>query len=320
MELITHIVTFAAAIVAIWFFAGLIVDSVDKIAKRFHNSSFVVAFFLLGFLTSLGEISVAINSVLNGVPQVAAGNLVGASFVLLLFVVPLLAVAANGVKMNKVFDGWRLVYVLLVAALPSLFLIDGSVSPREGVATILFLVSLFWVVRKHTVPAQTAEKIILAHKRSPLWDVGKVIISAVVIFFSGHLLVGESVYFATVLNAPKSMVGMILLSLGTNIPEISIAMRAVLKKRSEVALGNYLGSATMNVATFAAVSLLAGKFVVVQSEFVISFVFTFVGFILFYFFIKSREVLSRKEGIILLLFYVAFLVVHVVSVVQDVPL
>ena len=317
MNIITHIATFAAAIVAIWFFAGLIVESIDRVASKFKNSGFVVAFFLLGFLTSLGEISVAINSVLDGVPQVAAGNLVGASFVLLLFIIPLLAVASGGIKMHKIFDGWRLAYVLLVIALPSLFLLDGTLSTTEGTATALFLVSVVWVIKKYDVPSNVRKVIESENTRSPLLDIGKVIISAVVIFFAGHLLVGEAVYFADILNAPKSLIGMIVLSVGTNIPEIAIALRAVLKNRSEVALGNYLGSATMNSAIFAVLGLVSGSFAVAQEEFVVSFGFTLVGFILFYFFIRSKDILSRKEGIILLGLYALFLGTHIVSLIKN---
>jgi len=314
MELLPHIGIFAAAIAAIWFFAGLIVEAIDRVASRFNNSGFVVAFFLLGFLTSLGEISVAVNSMISDVPQVAAGNLVGASFVLLVLIVPVLAVAAGKITMHKIFDGWRLAYVLLIIALPSLFLVDGVLSPQEGIASLLFLVSLLWVIKKYDVPANTKNVVIQENKRLPFLDVGKVIIAAVVIYFAGHLLVEEAVYFADILNTPKSLMGMILLSVGTNIPELAIALRAVLKHRSEVALGNYLGSATMNTAIFAVLALVSGRFIVDTSEFVISFAFTLVGFVLFYLFIRSKDVLSRKEGIVLLGLYATFLIVHVLMI------
>lgn len=319
MDIITHVVTFGAAIAAIWFFAGLIVESVDSVATRFQKSGFVVAFFLLGFLTSLGEVSVTINSMLKGAPQVSAGNLVGASFVLLIFIVPLLAVAAGQVRMSKIFDGWRLAYILFVIAIPSVFLIDGSLSKAEGVASLLFLVSLFWIISKYNTSPPAKEQraeIIEESKRSPIVDITKVVISAVVIFFSGNLLVGEAVWFADILNAPRSLVGMVLLSVGTNIPEIAIALRAVVKKRSDVALGNYLGSATMNTLTFGMLALISGPFVLDQGPVVVACIFTIIGFVLFYFFIKSKDVMSRKEGVVLLGVYALFLAVHIYTIVS----
>lgn len=317
MDIITHVVTFAAAIAAIWFFAGLIIESVDKVATRFQKSGFVVAFFLLGFLTSLGEISVTVNSIIKGAPQVSAGNLVGASFVLLIFIVPLLAVAAGKVRMSKIFDGWRLAYILFVVAIPSIFLIDGSLTKAEGVASLLFLVSLFWIINKYntTPPAKEQRAEILEEVKRPIVvDIGKVVVSAIVIFFSGNLLVSEAVWFADILQAPKSLVGMVLLSVGTNIPEIAIALRAVVKKRSEVAFGNYLGSATMNTLTFGLLALIAGPFTLDQGPVVVACLFTIIGFVLFYFFIKSKDVLSRKEGAVLLGVYALFLAVHIYTI------
>ncbi|MFZ4500441.1 MAG: sodium:calcium antiporter [Minisyncoccia bacterium] len=316
MDIITHFFIFAGAIAAIWFFAGLVVTSIDRVAHRFHNSGFIVAFFLLGFLTSISEISVALNSVLEGVPQVSVGNLVGASFVLLLFVVPFLVISAGKIKMNKIFSGWRLVFVLFIIGLPVLFLIDGSLSKREGIAVLLFLVSLLWVIKKQGVPSIAEREVRKENKRLPFFDIGKVAVAAVVIFLAGNLLVTEAVYFATVLNAPQSLIGLILLSVGTNIPEIAIAVRAVRKNRSEVALGNYLGSAVVNTAIFGLVGVVSGPFIVDQSEFFISALFIIVGLTLFYIFIRSKDALSRKEGVILLVVYALFLIFHVYTLVR----
>lgn len=317
MEIITHILTFGAAIAAIWFFAGLIVESVDKMATRFQKSGFIVAFFLLGFLTSLGEFSVSINSMIKGAPQVSAGNLVGASFVLLVFIVPLLAVAAGQVRMSRIFDGWRLAYILFVIAIPSVFLIDGSLTRAEGMACVLFLISLFWIINKYNVAPPKAEQraeILTEARKSHFFDIGKVLVAAVVIFFSGNLLVNEAVWFSEILNAPRALMGMLLLSIGTNIPEIAIALRAVIKKRSDVALGNYLGSATMNTLTFSLLALVSGPFTLDQGPLIVACIFTIVGFVLFYFFIKSKDVLSRKEGVVLLVIYGLFLAVNIYTI------
>src|SRR5690606_9931065 len=104
MSLIGHMGLFLLCIGGVWFCAGVIVELVERLAKYFNKSGFFIAFFVLGFITSLGEFSVAANSFLNGTPEISTGNLVGASFALLLLIVPLLAVIGNGIKMDKVFD------------------------------------------------------------------------------------------------------------------------------------------------------------------------------------------------------------------------
>ena len=61
----------------IWFVAGLIVTSVDRLAHKLNLSSFAVSFFLLGILTSVPEISVGINSLIDKKPEIFVGNLIG---------------------------------------------------------------------------------------------------------------------------------------------------------------------------------------------------------------------------------------------------
>lgn len=314
MPLVFHILIFLFAIVVLWFFAGQIVRSVDQIAQRFKSSGFIVAFFLLGFLTSLGEISIALNAVLTKVPELSAGNLVGASFVLLLLIVPLLAVASGTVAVHSVFKGWKLAIVLGLIALPSLFLIDGAVTRVEGIATLIILAVSFSLLRTTSDSMYTKAVEGLPHKKLPLVAFGNIIISAGAIFGAGHLLVSEGVYFAELLQVPKSAIGIILLSIGTNIPEIAIALRSVLSGRTQVALGNYLGSAVMNTVIFALVPVIAGGYRIVATGFVITALFSVVGFTALYIFMRSKEVLSRSEGIVLLGVYILFIVFQVYSI------
>src|SRR5690606_32961252 len=154
-------------------------------------------------------------------------------------------------------------YVLFVIAIPSLFLIDGSLTKTEGVASLIFIGVLLWIIIKTNINPpieEQREEVIQANKTAPLYDVTKILISAVVIFFSGNLLVAEAIWFADILNAPQALVGMLILSIGTNIPEIAIALRSVSKNRADVALGNYLGSATMHTIAFALLALISGPF------------------------------------------------------------
>jgi cation:H+ antiporter len=123
---------FVMAGAVIWLAAGRLIDTIDRLARRLRRSGFTVAFFILGFLTSIGESSVALNSLVAGSPQVAAGNLTGASMVLLLFLVPLTAIMANGIYLQNTLDRTQLALALSAAALPALFLLDGGASRMEG--------------------------------------------------------------------------------------------------------------------------------------------------------------------------------------------
>jgi cation:H+ antiporter len=312
MELFGHFVAGHIALTAIWLSAGALIRAVKNLAATFHKSSFVVSFLVLGTLTSLSEISVALNSTALEVPQVSAGNLVGASFVLLLFVVPLLAALGNGIRLKKTFSRGNVILALLTIALPALFVMDGSVSWGEGIAAIFaygaFLVSM--LREQPEKPAHTPRR-----RGALVFDILKVIIGAVVIFIAGRMLVSEVIYFGGILHVPNSLIALIVLSIGTNIPELTIAARAVVSKETDIAFGDYIGSAAVNTLIFGFLGLANHGFLIESSVFTGTAILTVCGFGLLYVFATSKQTISRREGMILLLFYAAFIIFQTANIV-----
>ena len=321
MSYITHLILFLLSLSFIWVFAGLVVDSVDRVAKRFNQSGFTVAFFVLGLLTSISEVSVMVNSAITGTPGVSAGNLVGASFVILMLIIPFLAVAGNGVQLRKTLSKSKLAFALLTVALPAIFLLDGAVSRREGLACILAYVALLYLVQRsslNSVPAvmEEVEEDLIQKQRATIPDIIKIVGGAVIIFFAGNVLVSESVFFSEALSIPSSIIGLLLLSIGTNVPELVIAVRAIQSKHKDIAFGDYLGSAVANTLVFGILPLITGNFSVERSEFLFSAVLMVLGLFLFYKFARSRNKISKKEGLVLLGVYAAFLIIQITILIR----
>ena len=319
MELFVHILIFLVAIGIIWVFAGSVVNAVSRIARRYCKSGFLTAFFVLGFITSISEFSVAANSVLEKLPQVSAGNLVGASVVILLFIVPLLAIAGKGIQLNGAISKGLLGLLLVVIALPTLLVLDGNVTRAEGLLLLLAYgaVAFTLYLKRITISACDPDENSIGERISlTMNDVLRVVVGAVAIFFAAQFLVEESVYFATALSVPSSLIGLVLLSVGTNIPEIAIAVRSLSRGRADIAFGDYLGSAAMNTLIFGLLALLSGTFLVEASEFIMTAALFIVGLYFLYRFAVSKFTLSRTEAFVLLVFYGAFLAVQIWNVVR----
>lgn len=318
MSILTHIGIFLLSLSVLWFFAGMLLDSVGRIATRLCRSGFGTAFFVLGFLTSIGEIAVAVNAGIGGVPGVSAGNLAGASFVILLLIVPFLAVAGNGMSIKGLVSKETLTFTLIIIGLPLLLLADGNVSMLEGAFAIVAYLALAYSIRNR--PEGKVSNVCLPVSKKDhkglIIDAAKILIGAVAVFIASHFLVEESVAVATYISVPASLIGLLLLSVGTNIPEIVIAVRAVLRKQKDIAFGDYLGSAAANVPIFGALALFTGGFMVESSQFVATALLALVGFVLFYVFTHTHSELSRKEGTVLLLFYAGFVLIQVINLIR----
>ncbi len=312
MQTSAHIFTFLFSTAIVWFFAGMLIESVDRVAKRFHKTGFSVAFFVLGVLTSLSEISVAINATIDRVPQVSVGNLVGASFVVLLFIIPFLAIGGNGINLKHTISKSNMMLAWAVIVLPAFLVIDGHVTRIDG---IIALIAYSWLIRaihrQRELKKVSGNVLVLEQK----WDALKIVIGAGAIFIAGRFLVEQAVYFSVLLDVPSSLIGLVLLSVGTNVPEFVIAARSILKKHKDIAFGDYIGSAAANTPIFGLLALMNGGFLLEPSQFFITTVLMVIGLFSINLFARTRGTISRKEGLVLILFYVVFLLVQLASIV-----
>lgn len=318
MSVFTHILSFLLAISVIWFLSGILIDATDDVARRYRKPGFAVAFFVLGFLTSIGEISVATNATLQSIPQVSAGNLMGASLVIMLFIIPLLAVLGNGIPMTRALLPSTVALLLFVVLLPALFALDGTIAPYEGSLMLVLYGFLILRVRKkvpaHETVAETLRETrtnLISTRYATAMDIAKIIAGAVFIFIAGNVLVDESAYFARLFSIPVSFVGLLLLSIGTNFPELVIAVRCVLGRHKDIAFGDYMGSAAANTLIFGLLAVANGTFSIVMSEAVLTCAIAAIGLTLFFLFARTKETLSRTEGGILLGLYICFLVFQI---------
>lgn len=321
MTILPHLLLFGLSAAVIWGLSGILVAATDRVAKRYHRPGFGVAFFVLGILTSVSEISVAANATMKGVPQISAGNLIGGSLVIFLLIIPLLATMGGGIQMKKVLTQRSVAFVLAVVILPALFIVDGRVSKPEGILMIVTYLALFYVLEKKkpteamvTQAAGDVSAELVSRRRATMLDVAKVTVAGALIFVAGKILVDESLFFAHALSIPPSLVGLILLSIGTNAPEIVIAIRCVVGKRKDIAFGDYMGSAAANTLVMGFLPLLNGSFSVERSEFVSTFALLMVGLALFFWFSRSKQDISRREGGMLLAVYGLFMLFQLVNV------
>lgn len=312
-----HLLLAGSATAVIWLLSGILIEATDRVAKRYNKPGFFVAFFILGTLTSISEISVVANATLQGIPEISAGNLIGASIVILLLIIPLVAVAGDGIEMHLAMPKRNLAMLMATMTLPALFALDGTVSPNEGLLMLLAYGILLYAVQKQRPSEEVVEETVqqveeeLLHKhKATAVDVGKILLGTIMIFYAGRILVEEAIFFSETLHVRPSFVGLMLLSVGTNIPELAIALRCVRGSHKHIAFGDYLGSIAANTLLFGLLSLLNGNFSLPQAQFVPAFMILLPGALLFYRFSVSKQILSRKEGLVLLMLYSVFLVIQ----------
>lgn len=303
--MINHLLVYVLSFFGVWIGSGLAIKSVEKISHQLKTSSFVLSFLVLGFFTSIGELSIGISSIIKNDPEVYIGNLVGASIVIFMLIIPLLGLASKSIKINPEFQEFNLLASLLVIALPVLSIMDGKITKIDNLlALILFIFLLINIQNKNKLI--TSIKSISKSKSKITPEILKIIFGIIVIFTSSHFIVEQTLYFSKILQLSPFIISLLITSLGTNIPELSLIVRSAIMKNNQVAFGNYIGSASFNTFLLGFLGFIYKKEIIVNNSYTISLIFLILNLVLFFFFAKSKNTITKKESLILLSTYFLF--------------
>lgn len=305
--MITHLIIYCLAFIGIWIGSGLAIKSVERVSKSLKISSFVVSFVILGLFTSISEFSVGINSIIENDPEIFVGNLIGASIVIFMLIIPLLAVIGKSIRITNEFQGFNLPASLVVIALPVILAMDGKIGRRDSfIAMVLYCFLLISVQAKKGI----VEKLRSLNQKSGTKvskELVRILFGVVTIFIASRFVVDQTLYFSQILGVSPFLISLLLIAIGTNVPELSLVVRSAFMRNNQVAFGDYVGSAAFNTFLLGFLTVIYGKPVLLTNSYLVSLLFLIVGLAIFYYFSRTKNSISRTEGLFLLLIYLLFL-------------
>lgn len=298
--------------------ADLTLESIKSISRVTGSQSFVLSALILSLATSLPELFVGITSALEGTGSLSFGNLLGANITNILLVAGLSTVVIGGVAVRggDVFHEFFLAAV--AGILPLFLLLDGKLSRVDGLILLtLYFAYTFSFFKKRFVEMGThhlsgsllmrfikrAEKIEKKADRS----IGHLLVGVAALLFLSDLIVKVATSIAASLSIPVFVVGLILLSIGTTLPEVIVSFRSLRTHSDGIFFGNLLGSVVINsTLILGMVSLISPIEIVEPISFLKPGIFFVLGIALFWIFIRTKHFLSRREAVVLLVLYCVF--------------
>lgn len=289
------------------------------IAKKFRIPDIVIGLTIVSMGTSLPELLVSLFAALKGSSDIAMGNVIGSNIVNILFILGLSALAGKlTVKKNTTFVEIPIVLgTALLLSLMGVISADsvsgiGIIGRIHGIFLLflfgLFLFYMFWTTQQNRSQEVVADNKAKATGKAPWLLVGMLVAGIVLLAWGADLCVSNAVLIARSWGASETLIGLTLVAAGTSFPELFTSVVATIRKESDIAIGNVVGSNIFNILLILGASSIIHP--ISFSLGMISDMWVMSGASLLLFvlvFLGKRHSLGRIEGLIFLLAYAAYL-------------
>lgn len=292
----------------------LLVRGAVQLAQKFRISPLLIGLTLVGFGTSTPELVTSLQAAFAGSPGIAVGNVVGSNSANILLILGASAIIFPVVVARETFrrDG-------LVLALSTLMCLGavllGRLEVWLGVLFVACLAGYIWFAfqqeRGATAAADTAAGTAAPPKAAPgaiLLDVVFVFAGLALTIFGARFLVTGAIDLARMANISETIIGLTIVAVGTSLPELVTSVMAALRKHSDIAFGNIVGSNIYNVLGILGVTAIV-KPIDVPPQIASFDIWVMIGATLLLFGVAmTRWRISRAEGGLMLGAYIAYTV------------
>ena len=301
--------------------ADFFVDGSSSVAKRLRIPSLIVGLTIVAMGTSLPELAVSLSAALEGSNEIAVSNVVGSNLFNLLVVLGACALLSPVPVEKKILKREYPFSIIITIALAVmiadrvLFNKSGFADTESGILgrvdgsilLVLFVLFMVYTVvsalreRKNTAEQESQDK-----QLSVLLSIVFIVGGVAAIKFGGDFVVNSAVFIAGKLGMSETLVGLTIVAVGTSLPELVTSVVAARKGETGLAIGNVIGSNIFNILLILGVSSAICPITVAMEAFIDMLIVAGIS-ILVYIFTWTKLKIERREGIIMLLIYAAYM-------------
>jgi cation:H+ antiporter len=222
----------------------LFVRGTVGIASAARVSPGIIAATVAAFATSSPELTVAVRSALEGVPEISLGDALGSNVVnVALILAAAVLISPIAVARNSIRRDFPV--AMTAPVIVGILLLDGRLSRLDGLALLLgFTVWLTAIVHEGRKQRSVAAEVLGEAK--PVRAVVEAVIGLALLIAAGYLIVDGATAISKLWGLSEFVIGATIVAVGTSVPELATAIVSRLKGHEEVGLGTVLGSNIFN--------------------------------------------------------------------------
>ena len=292
-------------------FSDVLVDAASSVANSLKIPKIVIALTIVAFGTCAPEIAISFNSVMSNNGSMALSNVVGSCIINVLLVIGLAAIVSP-IKVKNDTIKKEMPLLCFITLVFSMLVLDSNVfkflpnaiTRLDGI--ILLLLFMFFVYYLYKIVKMHRNK----NREKPMYSIPKamflLLISIVIIVYSSDLIVDNAVVIAEALGISHKIITMVVIVIGTSLPELTMTVRSAKKHEFDIALGNIIRTNIFNICIVLGLPVTMFGNVQVVDFGIIDFVVLMASSIMLLIFAKTDRRLNKTEGVIMFLLFVCY--------------
>lgn len=322
--MLLNIVYIIVGVALIIWGADRLTEGASSMARDMRVPEIVIGLTILAAGTSAPELFVSMVSALKGTSDLAVGNVIGSNIFNVMLIVGCSAVVApikvtpSTVRKDIPFavGASLLLFMLCFDDMDSPHLWGNEISRSDGIILLIgfiaFMVYTFKMARKDGLFPKHEEELGIEEVKEPrvysrMWKhICFIVLGLVCLIFGSDLFVDAASYIAHRYGVRQSVVGLTIVAGGTSLPELATSVVAAYKGRSALALGNVIGSNVFNILMILGATAVVHPLRIMGIT-IVDLMVMLVSVGLLWLFAFTKLSVSRREGILLILGFLAYM-------------
>ena len=293
--------------------ADLFVDGISSTSMNLKIPKIIISLTIVAFGTSAPELFISFDSILSGNHDITIANVVGSTIVNSMLVIGI-ASLIRPIKVKSETIKRQLPLHLIIISIFSIILLDtifngtaNTITRSDAILLFLIFLSFIYYIYKFNKKRNPIKELI---KEDPKWNLPKSIIYSIIgligISFGSDLAVDNCVNIADTLNISQKIITMVILVIGTSMPELIMGITSAKKGEFDIIIGNIVGTNIFNIGFVLTLPIIFIGGVTTTSFGLIDMLFITIAGIILLLFAKDDRKISKIEGFVMLSIFIAY--------------
>ena len=287
--------------------ADVLIHQSEKIALRFNIPEFIIGATLIALGTSLPEMAASVAASMGNKPDIAISNVIGSNILNITLVLASVFLIARHIAPDRDFFAKDSTWALMPVFVFVLMIMDNMIS-RFDAALLLLLMGAYLLFLLQDAKELPEEDLDDVAKEPFSWITTFVMlgIGFVLVILGAHFTVESASDIARSFGISEWIIGIVLISLGTSLPELVVSISAALKGKVDMAIGNIIGSNMANTTVVLGTAALVKPMPIASLNYVFDIATMGVATLLLVF-LTANKLYTKSAGISLIIILGLFL-------------